>query len=134
VRAVTMFLGAAVGAAAHGAEPQMLAEDSWVCATPEDHDQAVAAERQGQDLQALEVPRWQQHGQGRPSRQEARAVHGQRLCGGSRPASRRGRPQAAPKLCQRSASRGRRQQERRQRGPVEKKGAPLARRPIGDRP
>jgi hypothetical protein len=54
VRVVTMFLCTALGAAAHGAEPQMLAEDSWVCATPEAHDGAVAAERQGQDQQALE--------------------------------------------------------------------------------
>jgi hypothetical protein len=55
VRLVTMFLGAALGAAAHGAEPQTLAEGSWVCATPEAHDRAVAAERQGQDQQALEA-------------------------------------------------------------------------------
>ena len=55
MRVVTMFLCTALGAAAHGTEPQMLAEDSWVCATPEAHDGAVAAERQGQDLQALEV-------------------------------------------------------------------------------
>jgi hypothetical protein len=52
---VTMFLGTAFGAAAHGAEPQLLAEGSWVCATPEAHDRAVAAEHQRQDLPALEI-------------------------------------------------------------------------------
>lgn len=49
------FLGAVVGAAAHGAEPQTLAEGSWVCATPEAHDEAIALEHKGQDPQALEV-------------------------------------------------------------------------------
>jgi hypothetical protein len=55
VRWLIMFLGTALGAAAHSVEPQMLAEDSWVCATPEAHDRAVGAERQGQDPQALEI-------------------------------------------------------------------------------
>jgi hypothetical protein len=32
----------------------MLAEGSWVCATPEAHDGAVASEKKGQDPQALE--------------------------------------------------------------------------------
>jgi hypothetical protein len=49
------LLVVAAGAAAHGAEPQMLAEGSWVCATPEAVDEAIAAQRQGQDPQALEV-------------------------------------------------------------------------------
>ena len=40
-------LGVALGAAAHGAEPQMLAEGSWVCATPEALDGAIASEHQG---------------------------------------------------------------------------------------
>jgi hypothetical protein len=55
LRLVLTVLGIALGAAAHGAEPQMLAEGSWVCATPEALDGAIAAERQGQDPQALEV-------------------------------------------------------------------------------
>jgi hypothetical protein len=55
VRLVMIFLGTALGAAAHGAEPQMLAEGSWVCATPEAHDGAVASEHQGQDPHALEI-------------------------------------------------------------------------------
>jgi hypothetical protein len=55
LRWVMTFLGTALGAAAHGAEPQMLAEGSWVCATPEAHDEAVASEQKGQDPQALEV-------------------------------------------------------------------------------
>ncbi|MGH6904636.1 MAG: hypothetical protein ACREIR_18065 [Geminicoccaceae bacterium] len=55
MRLVITFLATALGAAAHGAEPQTLAEGSWVCATPEAHDGAVASERQGQDPQALEV-------------------------------------------------------------------------------
>lgn len=55
MRWVTMLLCTALGAAAHGAEPQMLAEGSWVCATPEAHDHAVTAERQGQNAQALEI-------------------------------------------------------------------------------
>jgi hypothetical protein len=55
VRLVMTFLGTALGAAAHGAEPQTLAEGSWVCATPEAHDQAIASEHKGQDPQALEV-------------------------------------------------------------------------------
>ena len=50
-----ILLGGALGAAAHGAEPQMLAEGSWVCATPEAVDEALASQRQGQDPQALEV-------------------------------------------------------------------------------
>jgi hypothetical protein len=55
-RALLMtLLGGAFGAAAHGAEPQMLAEGSWVCATPEAVDEAIAAQQQGQDPQALEV-------------------------------------------------------------------------------
>ena len=54
MRWAVMFLGSALGAAAHGAEPQMLAEGSWVCATPEAHDGAVASEKKGQDPQALE--------------------------------------------------------------------------------
>jgi hypothetical protein len=49
------FLGTALGAAAHGAEPQTLAEGSWVCATPEAHDGAIASELEGQDPPALEV-------------------------------------------------------------------------------
>ena len=52
---VMMFLIAGLGSAAHGLEPQTLAEGSWVCATPEAHDRAVAAERQGQDPRALEA-------------------------------------------------------------------------------
>jgi hypothetical protein len=55
LRSVVTILGIALGAAAHGAEPQMLAEGSWVCATPEALDRAIASERQGQDPQALEV-------------------------------------------------------------------------------
>jgi hypothetical protein len=39
---------------AHAAEPQTLAEGSWVCATPEAHDGAVASEQKGQDPQTLE--------------------------------------------------------------------------------
>ena len=50
-----MLLGTALSAVAHGAESQTLAEGSWVCATPEAHDGAVASEHQGQDPQALEV-------------------------------------------------------------------------------
>jgi hypothetical protein len=49
------LLGVALGAAAYGAEPQTLAEGSWVCATPEVYDEAIASERKGQDPQALEV-------------------------------------------------------------------------------
>jgi hypothetical protein len=49
------LLGVALGAAAYGAEPQTLAEGSWVCATPEAHDEAIASERERQDPQALEV-------------------------------------------------------------------------------
>jgi hypothetical protein len=55
VRLVMTFLGTALSAAAHGVEPQTLAEGSWVCSTPEAHDGAVALEHQGQDPQALEV-------------------------------------------------------------------------------
>ena len=55
VRLVMMLLGVALGAAAQGAEPQTLVEGSWVCATPQAHDEAVASERNGQDPQALEV-------------------------------------------------------------------------------
>jgi hypothetical protein len=33
----------------------MLAEGSWVCATPEAVDQALASQQRGQDPQALEV-------------------------------------------------------------------------------
>ena len=33
----------------------MLAEGSWVCATPEAADEAIASQHQGQDPQALEV-------------------------------------------------------------------------------
>lgn len=54
LRWVLTFLGTALGAAAHGAEPQTLAEGAWVCATPEAHDRAVAAEAEGQDPHALE--------------------------------------------------------------------------------
>jgi DNA mismatch repair protein MutH len=54
VRWLGMFLGTALSATAHGAEPQMLAEGSWVCATPEAHDGAVASEKKGQDPQSLE--------------------------------------------------------------------------------
>jgi hypothetical protein len=49
------LLGVALGAAAHGAEPQMLAEGSWVCATPEAVDEAIAAQQRGQDPEALEI-------------------------------------------------------------------------------
>ncbi|MDF2766891.1 MAG: hypothetical protein K0S81_3886 [Rhodospirillales bacterium] len=49
------LLGVALGAAAYGAEPQTLAEGSWVCATPEAYDEAIASERKGQDPQALEI-------------------------------------------------------------------------------
>jgi hypothetical protein len=49
------LLVVARGAAVHGAEPQMLAEGSWVCATPEAVDQAMAAQQRGPDPQALEV-------------------------------------------------------------------------------
>jgi DNA mismatch repair protein MutH len=55
VRSIVMLLGVALAAAAHGAEPQTLAEDSWVCATPEAYDEAIASERKGQDPLALEV-------------------------------------------------------------------------------
>jgi hypothetical protein len=55
LRLVMIFATTALGAAAHGAEPQTLAEGSWVCATPEAHDGAVASAGRGQDLQALEV-------------------------------------------------------------------------------
>ena len=55
MRLVMTVLGVALGAAAHGAEPQMLAEGSWVCATPEAVDGAIASEHQGQDPQALEL-------------------------------------------------------------------------------
>jgi hypothetical protein len=54
VRLVLTLLGLSLGAA-HGAEPQTLAEGSWVCATPEAHDEAIASEREGQDSQALEA-------------------------------------------------------------------------------
>jgi hypothetical protein len=55
-RALLMILlGVALGAAAHGAEPQMLAEGSWVCAPPDAVDEAIAAQHQGQDPQALEI-------------------------------------------------------------------------------
>jgi hypothetical protein len=55
-RALLMtLLGVAFGAAAHGAEPQMLVEGSWVCATPEAVDEVIAAQQRGQDPQALEI-------------------------------------------------------------------------------
>ncbi|MCC2664149.1 MAG: hypothetical protein K0S35_2071 [Geminicoccaceae bacterium] len=55
MRFVMTLLGVALGAAAYGAEPQTLAEGSWVCATPEAYDEAIASERKRQDPQALEV-------------------------------------------------------------------------------
>ena len=55
MRSVLTVLGVALGAVAHGAEPQMLTEGSWVCATPEALDGAMASEHQGRDQQALEV-------------------------------------------------------------------------------
>ena len=55
MRPAVILLGLALGAAAHGAEPQTLAEGAWVCATPEAHDEAIASEREGQDPQALEA-------------------------------------------------------------------------------
>lgn len=47
---VLLSFGIAVG---HAAEPQTLKEGVWVCSTPEAYDQAIAAERQEKDLQAL---------------------------------------------------------------------------------
>jgi hypothetical protein len=55
VRLLMTLLGVCLGVAAHAAEPQTLADGSWVCATPEAHDEAIASERKGQDPQALEV-------------------------------------------------------------------------------
>jgi hypothetical protein len=55
MRWALILLGTALGGAALAAEPQTLAEGSWVCATPEAHDGAVASEQKGQDPQALEV-------------------------------------------------------------------------------
>ena len=55
MRLVMTLLAVAFGATAYGAEPQMLAEGSWVCATPEAYDEAVASEREGQDPQTLEL-------------------------------------------------------------------------------
>jgi hypothetical protein len=55
VRLLMMSLGVSLGATAHAAEPLTLTEGSWLCATPEAHDEAIASERKGQDLQALEV-------------------------------------------------------------------------------
>jgi hypothetical protein len=57
VRLVMTALGIVLpfGTAAHGAEPQTLAEGSWVCATPEAYDEAIASERKGRDPQALET-------------------------------------------------------------------------------
>ena len=52
---VMTLLGVSLGAAAQAAEPQTLAEGSWVCATPEAHDEAIASESKGQDPQTLEV-------------------------------------------------------------------------------
>jgi hypothetical protein len=55
VRLVMMLLGMCLGVAAQAAEPQTLAEGSWVCATPEAYDEAIASEGKRQDPQALEL-------------------------------------------------------------------------------